>query len=78
MAKAAATAKKTEEKPAKKATTNKVGVDYLAEKLDLQPFTVRVHLRELGVEKSGRSYEFTKDQADKLVKKIKGVKKSEE
>lgn len=51
----------------------KVGVDYLAKALGVTPFTIRVKLRALEIEKSGRSYEFTKAEADKIVKKMEAM-----
>lgn len=58
--------------PAKegKTTKEKVGVSYLADRLGLDPFTVRVKLRDAGVEKLGRAYEFSVAEADKLVKQF--------
>lgn len=53
------------------------GVAYLAEQLGIQPLTVRNKLREAGVEKKGRSYDFTKKEADELVKQFKNAAKEE-
>jgi hypothetical protein len=77
-----ATKKTASKTPAKtsapKESTKKLGVGYLADKLGLDPFTVRVKLRDAGAEKTGRSYEFTQKQADDLVKKFSKKEKKED
>lgn len=80
MSKAAAkkTVKKSIISPAKAAPEKgTVGVDYLAEELDLTEFTVRMKLRELNVKKKGRTYAFTKAEAKALLPKLKGTSSTE-
>lgn len=60
-------AKKKADAPAKKA----VGVDYVAEKLDVSESSARKSLRDHNAPKSGKSYGWdTKPEADKWVSKI--------
>lgn len=74
--KAKATTKKLpKDKPVAKEVKEGYGVDYLAEQLGLEPFTVRQKLRKAKVEKAGRSYTWaTKKEADDVAKTLKATK----
>lgn len=63
-------AKKTK---TKETTTEDLPYDvaYLAEELDIDPFTVRVKLRKAGIEKAGRKYGWkTKKAADEVLETL--------
>ena len=76
-----------EDKPAKaakkKPTPPKLekpdyGVDFVAEALGIAAFTVRVKLRQAGIKKDGRTYDFgTKKAAEAIVKQLKAKAKTE-
>ena len=73
----AKTAKKAAKKaPAKKAKADaapkhEIGVDYVADKLDVTPGTARKVLRDHNIAKDGKSYGWpSKAKADEVVKKI--------
>lgn len=51
----------------------KYGVAELAEKLGIEPASVRVKLRNAGVEKAGKSYGWnTKAELDEVIEELKG------
>ena len=53
----------------------KYGVADLAEKLDLEPASVRVKLRNAGVDKAGKAYGWnTKSELDEVVDQLKAEK----
>lgn len=54
------------------------GVNWLAEQSGLDTRTVRIKLRQLKVEKDGRSYDFgTKKEAEKVLKQVMAKTKAE-
>lgn len=56
----------------------KFGVEDLAEKLDLKPASVRVQLRNKGIEKAGKSYGWnTKTELDEVAAKLKTEAKAD-
>lgn len=71
---------KDDAKPAKKAmptppkrgpADGEVGVDYLAKKLGIEPATVRMKLRNAGIEKGdGGAYSWPEAKADKIATQI--------
>lgn len=55
-----------------KTSTEGYGVAYLAKQLEKEPNLVRVALRNKGIKKTGKSYNWeTKAEADKVVKQLK-------
>lgn len=51
------------------------GVNYLAEQLSVEPFTIRQKLRAAGIKKTGRVYDFgNKAKADEAVKQLRKLK----
>lgn len=83
MAKADKAAKKAtkEEVVEKTAATPefKYGVSDLAEKLDIKPASVRVQLRNKGVEKAGKSYGWnTKAELQEVVDQLKAAAASDD
>lgn len=81
MAKSATVKKVTKnEKPAKAAKaeaaeTSGYGVAYLAEQLGIEPFSVRVKLRDHEVPKNGNRYQWaSKKEADKVVAQIRSTR----
>lgn len=57
----------------------KFGVDDIAEKLDIKPASVRVQLRNKGVEKAGKSYGWnSKAEMDEVIAQIKAPKEEAE
>jgi SNF2 family DNA or RNA helicase len=80
MAEAKKAAKKTAPKKAakKEATKGEIGVDYIADKLDISESAARKRLRDFNIPKNGGSYNWaTKADADKVVKKVDVVKKED-
>jgi ERCC4-related helicase len=69
-----AAAKKAAPKAAKKAAPEKrdgVGIEYIADKLDISESAARLRLRNAEIDKDGRSYWWdTKTKADAVVKKL--------
>lgn len=76
---------KTKEKPAKEKADNKAekaaerefkyGVADLAEKLGIEPASVRVQLRSKGIEKAGKSYGWnTKGELEEVVTQLRAEK----
>lgn len=69
-------AKKETAAPEKASTADKpkFGVPELAEALDIEPTSVRVKLRNAGIEKSGRSYGWNSQKDfDAVVKQLKAT-----
>lgn len=81
MAKSATVKKATKDtKPAKAAKTEApadagYGVNYLAEQLGIEPFSVRVKLRDHEIPKNGNRYQWaSKKEADKVVAQIRSTR----
>lgn len=57
----------------------KFGVEDIAEKLDIKPASVRVQLRNKGIEKAGKSYGWnSKADLDEVIDQLKKADKSDE
>lgn len=80
MAKTATVKKASKnEKPVKaskaEAATEGYGVNYLAEQLGIEPFSVRVKLRDHEIPKNGNRYQWgSRKEADKVVAQIRSTR----
>ena len=82
MAKSATVKKATKLEKPSKATKDEAtqeatgyGVNYLAEQLGIEPFSVRVKLRDHEIPKNGNRYQWgSKKEADKVVAQIRSTR----
>ncbi len=66
-----------DEKPAKKEKVKvEYGAAYIAEQLGMEPRAVRIKLRSKGLSAKGSRYDFTKEEADKIVADFREAKKT--
>lgn len=79
MARRKAKAADTEDTKPAAAEKPKYGVPELADALGIEPSSVRVNLRKMGVEKNGRSYGWdTKKDFDAVLKDMKSSAKADD